>query len=238
MGAFEASRGSGFERFVVEDVILRPTAGLINLIFPTDHVELVGRTFVSGGARMRVTRGCEGVEMFLLLSAAIVAFPASLKHRLKGLSIGFVLAYILSLARLTALVYTLRHAPDAWEALHGLILPLAPSARDCVVLFALVIHDCFAAADAASSPCELSGAGSWGRSLRLPSAPWARSHMRDWRRPTGGCAPHSGGAALGGRERGGSILGIKPGCSIEAHGLRTNSSAIRNRRCGWSASCK
>ncbi len=126
MGAFEASRGSGFERFVVEDVILRPTAGLINLIFPTDHVELVGRTFVSGGARMRVTRGCEGVEMFLLLSAAIVAFPASLKHRLKGLSIGFVLAYILSLARLTALVYTLRHAPDAWEALHGLILPLAP----------------------------------------------------------------------------------------------------------------
>lgn len=126
MGSFEASRGSAFERFVVEDVILVPTVGVINLMLPADHVELVGRTFVSGATRMHVTRGCEGVEMFLLLGAAIVAFPASLTRRLQGLSIGFVLAYILSLARLTVLVYTLRHAPDAWEALHGLILPLAP----------------------------------------------------------------------------------------------------------------
>lgn len=126
MGSFEASRGSPFERFVVEDVILLPTAGVINRLFPDDHVELVGRTFVSGATKMHVTRGCEGVEMFLLLSAAILAFPASLRRRVQGLSIGFALACILSLARLTALVYTLRHAPDAWEALHGLILPLAP----------------------------------------------------------------------------------------------------------------
>lgn len=126
MGSFEASRGTAFERFVVEDLILIPNARLIDFLWPADHVELVGRTFVSGGTKMRVTRGCEGIEMFLLLSAAIVAFPASLKRRLQGLLIGFVLAYILSLARLTALVFTLRHAPDAWEALHGLVLPLAP----------------------------------------------------------------------------------------------------------------
>jgi exosortase family protein XrtM len=126
MGLFEASRGTAFERFVVEDLILRPSTRVMNVLFPTDQVALAGRTFISGAAKMHVTRGCEGVEMFLLLSAAILAFPASLKRRLQGLSIGFVLAYVLSVARLTVLVYTLRHAPGAWESLHGLILPLAP----------------------------------------------------------------------------------------------------------------
>ncbi len=126
MGAFEASRGTAFERFIVEDALLKPTNRLINVLWPADHVELVGRTFVSGTTRMHVTRGCEGVEMFLLLSAAIIVYPASAKRRLVGLLLGFVLAYLLSAARLAALVYTLRHAPNTWESLHGLVLPLAP----------------------------------------------------------------------------------------------------------------
>lgn len=126
MGSFEASRGTAFERFVVEDLILVPTTHLIDLIWPADHVQLIGRTFVSGGTRLNITRGCEGIEMFLLLTAGVIAFPASLARRLEGLLMGSVLAYVLSVARLVALDYTLRHAPNAWEALHGLILPLAP----------------------------------------------------------------------------------------------------------------
>lgn len=126
MGSFEASRGSPFERFVVEGLILAPTTHLIDLVWPADHVILVGRSFISGSARLNVTRGCEGVEMFLMLSAAILAWPGDLRRRLTGLALGFVLAYGLSVARLMALVYTLRHAPRTWESLHGLILPLAP----------------------------------------------------------------------------------------------------------------
>jgi exosortase/archaeosortase family protein len=129
MGAFEASRGTAFERFVVEDVILVPTTGLINIVTPGEHVTLVGRTI----ANLRVTRGCEGIEMFLLLVAAILAFPgATAKHRLTGLLVGGVLAYLLSVTRLMALHYTLRYSPTAWEALHGLVLPLGP-----IVLLAL-----------------------------------------------------------------------------------------------------
>jgi exosortase family protein XrtM len=133
MGAFEASRGTAFERFVVEDLILVPTAALIDVITPHEHVTLVGRTLAaSGGANLRVTRGCEGIEMFLLLVAAILAFPASARHRFQGLLVGSVLAYLLSITRLTALHYTLHYSPAAWEALHGLILPLGP-----IVLMAL-----------------------------------------------------------------------------------------------------
>jgi exosortase family protein XrtM len=127
MGAFEASRGSAFERLLVEDCILVPTVHLINAATPNEHVTLVGRTLSSPGSNLRVTRGCEGVEMFLLLIAAILAFPAGLKCRMRGLLVGAVLAYLLSIARLMALHYILRYSPSAWEALHGLILPLGPT---------------------------------------------------------------------------------------------------------------
>lgn len=133
MGAFEAARGSAFERFVVETVILRPTALLINAVTPAEHVQLVGRALVSPeGVSLRVTRGCEGVEMFLLLVAALAAFPASARRRLSGLLWGGLLAYALSVSRLATLYYVLCHDPTLWEALHGLILPLAP-----VILLAL-----------------------------------------------------------------------------------------------------
>jgi exosortase family protein XrtM len=127
MGAFEASRGTAFERFVIERLILAPTTALINVVTPGEHVELVGRTLVSpDGANLRVTRGCEGIEMFLLLIAAIGAFPAAVERKVRGLLVGAVLAYVLTLARLMVLHYVLHYEPATWEALHGLVLPLGP----------------------------------------------------------------------------------------------------------------
>jgi exosortase/archaeosortase family protein len=70
--------------------------------------------------------------MFLLLAAGIGAFPASWKRRAQGLLIGTIVAYALSVARLMALHYILRYSPSAWEALHGLVLPLGP-----IILMAL-----------------------------------------------------------------------------------------------------
>jgi exosortase family protein XrtM len=131
-GVFEASRGSAFERFVVEDLILVPTTDLINVVTPKEHATLVGRVISSPGSNLNVTRGCEGIEMFLLLIAGIVAYPASWKQRTLGLLFGSAIAYGLSVARLVALHYILRYSPSAWEALHGLVLPLGP-----IILMAL-----------------------------------------------------------------------------------------------------
>lgn len=126
MGVFEASRGSAFERFLVEDLILAPTVHLINAVTANEQVELVSRAIVSPGSNLRITRGCEGIEMFILLIAAILAFPAGFKRRAQGLLVGAILAYVLSVVRLVSLHYILRYSPSAWEALHGLILPLGP----------------------------------------------------------------------------------------------------------------
>jgi exosortase family protein XrtM len=132
MGAFEASRGTTFERVLVEDCILVPTTLAINSVTPRESVQLIHRTLSSPGSRLHVTRGCEGVEMFLMLVAGIIAYPASWAQRLNGLLTGSVIAFGLSVTRLMALHYILRYEPDAWEALHGLVLPLGP-----VILIAL-----------------------------------------------------------------------------------------------------
>lgn len=126
MGAFEASRGSAFERFLVEDCILKPTVALVRVLAPQEPIQLAGRTISSPSSHLRVTRGCEGVEIFLLLLSAIAAFPAGWKKKTQGLVIGFAVSYLLSVSRLIALHFTLRYSPAAWEALHGLILPLGP----------------------------------------------------------------------------------------------------------------
>lgn len=126
MGAFEASRGTAFERFLVEDCILKPTIGLVHVVAPHESIELVERTITSPTSHLRITRGCEGVEIFLLLVSAIAAFPSSWKARAQGLAIGFAVSYLLSVSRLIALHFTLRYSPSAWEALHGLVLPLGP----------------------------------------------------------------------------------------------------------------
>jgi exosortase family protein XrtM len=124
--AFEASRGSTFERFVIEESVLVPTASLVSAISPGVILDRTSRTIAKGTARLHVTRGCEGIEMLFLLAAAILAYPTDLRRRTIGLLIGSVLVFALSVARLTALVFTLRYWPGGWEAMHGLLMPLVP----------------------------------------------------------------------------------------------------------------
>src|ERR1700737_3869302 len=130
--AFEASRGSYFEKLVIDDLALTPTAALINWLAPAEAVRVDGHSLTTSNSVLRITRGCEGVEMLLLLTAGIFAFPTSPRHRARGFCVGLVIVYALTIARLVLLHFTLRYSAHAWNMLHGLVLPLGP-----VVLIAL-----------------------------------------------------------------------------------------------------
>jgi exosortase family protein XrtM len=125
---YEAARGSRVEEFLMRTIVLAPTAVIINRTGPTPDVRVEGRNLISPGSNLHVTRGCEGVEMLMLLAAGILAFPASAGHRARGFLIGIALVYLLTLTRLALLHFTLRYSPGAWDALHGLVLPLGPVA--------------------------------------------------------------------------------------------------------------
>ena len=126
VGSFEAVRGTGLERFLVEDLVIRPAAAVIHTLTPGEGVSVQGRTLASPRASLLVTRGCEGVEIVALLIAAIVAYPVSTKQKLLGALAGLMLAYVLSVGRLVALYYAFEYHPESWETVHGAIAPLVP----------------------------------------------------------------------------------------------------------------
>jgi exosortase family protein XrtM len=125
-GGFEAARGTDAEAFLVEGLFLVPCAHLINAVTPGERVDVVGRSLVSAKSSLHVTRGCEGIETILLLVAAVLAFPASWARRGTALLLGGALAYVLCIARLAAMHYTLRYSPSTWQTIHGFIAPLMP----------------------------------------------------------------------------------------------------------------
>jgi exosortase family protein XrtM len=143
---YEAARSLPVEELLMHTIVLAPTAAIINRLSATPDVRADGRNIISPGSNLHVTRGCEGVEMFMLLSAGILAFPAGVRRRIRGFLIGVALVYALTLARLVALHFALRYSPGAWDELHGFILPLGP-----VVLIALYFLHWSAPADSGAA---------------------------------------------------------------------------------------
>lgn len=65
-----------------------------------------------------VQNGCNGVEAVILLVAAILAFPATLRSRLAGLAIASVAIELLNLVRLSSLFWLGEHHRQIFEFVH------------------------------------------------------------------------------------------------------------------------
>ena len=77
--------------------------GLITLFGGQAWVQ--GNVLSIPGFSVRILDLCNGVEATLLLWTAMLAFPASWRHRLIGLLIGFLGVQLLNLIRIVSLVY-------------------------------------------------------------------------------------------------------------------------------------
>lgn len=82
------------------------------------RVEAVGTLIQSPRFLMDVRNGCNGVEAMLLLVAAILAFPASFRSRLIGLTIASVAIQILNLFRVSCLVWLGEHHRGIFDFFH------------------------------------------------------------------------------------------------------------------------
>ena len=70
------------------------------------------------GFGVRIERGCNGVEAVIILFAAIFAFPAPIKHKLVGFTIGFFAIQALNLVRIVSLFYLGQWNQVAFEWFH------------------------------------------------------------------------------------------------------------------------
>lgn len=104
--------------FVVHTLTTAGSAKLINLVMPLEKVYPQNEYLVSGGFKLKIARGCEGVEGVIILMAAILAFPAGIKPKLLGIIGGTFVLYILNLFRIAGLYYTLRYKPVLFDMMH------------------------------------------------------------------------------------------------------------------------
>lgn len=70
------------------------------------------------GFRVRVVDMCNGVEATILLLAAMVAFPAPLLYKLKGMLIGIATVHTLNILRIISLVYLGAYKPEWFDWVH------------------------------------------------------------------------------------------------------------------------
>ncbi|MFO1350879.1 MAG: archaeosortase/exosortase family protein [Gammaproteobacteria bacterium] len=67
---------------------------------------------------LRVIEGCDGVTVFILITAAVLAFPKGLKDKIKGIAILLPILFIINWLRLLTLAGIRFYFPDAFRLFH------------------------------------------------------------------------------------------------------------------------
>lgn len=98
--------------------LARVSAGLIALFDP--HVATAGKVLQSttNGFAVSIEAGCNGIEAALILVAAILAFPASMKARVIGILAGLFTVQALNVVRVVSLFYLGQWSASAFEWAH------------------------------------------------------------------------------------------------------------------------
>ena len=91
---------------------------LISLLDPgvTTNGNVIGTT--SSAFAVAIEAGCNGVEATLVLVAAMLAFPATWRHRLAGIVVGIVAVQALNIVRVISLFYLGQWNHDVFEWAH------------------------------------------------------------------------------------------------------------------------
>jgi exosortase family protein XrtM len=104
---------------------LEANAWLANLILDGlgQHSHVSEVTITSPQFAMAIRRGCDAVEPTWLFCAAVVSFPATVKHKLLGILTGIVVLQVLNLIRIITLYWIGIHLHGFFNSAHLEIWP-------------------------------------------------------------------------------------------------------------------
>jgi len=99
--------------------LLARVCALLVTLFDS-HAASVGKVLwnPATGFGVSIEPGCNGVEACIILLAAIIAFPASWRHRAWGLALGFVAVQGLNVVRVISLFYLGQWNETAFRVAH------------------------------------------------------------------------------------------------------------------------
>jgi exosortase H (IPTLxxWG-CTERM-specific) len=74
--------------------------------------------FVNGPGAVAVADGCNAVQVCMLLSCGILAFPATATYKLIGIVLGIFFVQVINVVRIVSLLFLSGHAPDLFDFFH------------------------------------------------------------------------------------------------------------------------
>jgi len=104
--------------FLVGTLHIEVGAHIINIISSGEKVVAQGVNIVSGTSTMQIAKGCEGIDGIILITAAILAFPAGIRKKCIGVVIGILFIYVLNIVRIVGLWFTLKYEPAFFDIMH------------------------------------------------------------------------------------------------------------------------
>ena len=122
-GAWSEARGTIIERWVIDDVTVRPAAMLIRFLTPDAHATAAGARIKALGGGLNILDGCDGTEVMLLLVAAFAAVRLGWRKRSAGIALGVCFVFVANQMRILALFYAFRADRHLFDLLHTTILP-------------------------------------------------------------------------------------------------------------------
>jgi exosortase/archaeosortase family protein len=138
---WSSARGTVIERALIDQATVRPAATLVRWVDPSITAVAQGSMIRAPGGGLNVRLGCEGIEIMLMLIAALIAMPLTARWRLIGLGTGLLLVFALNQARIVALFFAWRADRALFDALHTLVLPAALVLVVTAYVFAIVERD-------------------------------------------------------------------------------------------------
>jgi exosortase/archaeosortase family protein len=122
--AYTSAWQGRIERFVIEQLTVRPSAALLDALHPGLPVSADGPRIVAPGGGLNVLGGCEGTDVALLLGSALLVAPIGWRDRCLGLVLGLAGVFALNQLRIVVLFLAHRGQLPGFELLHGTLLPL------------------------------------------------------------------------------------------------------------------
>lgn len=98
------------------EIVARSSALLLRGV--ETGVSTQGTVMLSSRFALDVRNGCNGVEATILLIAAILAFPATLRSRIAGLLIASIAIELLNVVRLSSLFWLGEHYRRVFDLFH------------------------------------------------------------------------------------------------------------------------
>lgn len=123
--AWASLAGPALHQWVIEHMTVAPAAQLLGWLDPQLGVSAQGNRLQAEGGGLRVSGGCEGVDMALLLISGALCAAVGWRARMLGLVLGSALVFALNQARILGLFYAFRHNRELFDLLHTVLMPLA-----------------------------------------------------------------------------------------------------------------